>query len=173
MKSIKTICIHGLDSEAKPEKLEIMKNIGLDVYALHIDYRKNKNAYFDIKSLIIKQKAEFLIGSSFGGMLAYYLSEEFGIPCLLFNPAILYQSIDINIPEIKENHCPLRIVILGQKDNIINPHQNADFFKTKERNNLLQKIISCSWLEHSIDFQTFEEMILLAVNNYKKWKRLN
>ena len=78
MTNIKTVYIHGLDGYPKPEKMEIMKQAGLDVSALHLNYRENKNVYSDLKNLIINNKAEFLVGSSFGGMLSYYLAEEFG-----------------------------------------------------------------------------------------------
>ena len=173
MQNIKTVYIHGLDGHPKPEKMEIMKQAGLDVSALHLNYRENKNVYSDLKELIKTNKAEFLIGSSFGGMLAYYLAEELGIPCLIFNPAITYQSVQVEIPEIKGHTCPMRIVVLGEKDDTVNPIENAKFFKQKERSNLIQKVITCSWLGHQIDLQTFDEMVFFALRNFSIWQLKN
>ncbi len=173
MQNIKTTYIHGLDGHPKPEKMEIMKQAGLDVSALHLNYRENKNVYAELKKLIKTNNTKLLIGSSFGGMLSYYLAEELGIPCLLFNPAVAYQSVKVEIPEIKNKICPLRIVVLGEKDDTINPVENAKLFKQKERTSLSQKIITCSWLGHQIDLQTFDEMVFFALRNYSIWQLKN
>lgn len=172
MPKIKALYIHGLDSSPLPEKISIMEQAGMEVSALHLDYRTNKKVYFELKNLISENNIEFIIGSSFGGMLAYWLGEDMGIPVLLFNPAMVYQSVQVEIPVIKEGSCPLRLVVLGEKDNLINPRENKIYFSKKERNGLTQKILVCSWLEHSIDFQTFDEMIFWAVKNFSIWKIL-
>jgi len=167
---IKAVYIHGLDSEPKPEKVKIMEQAGFEVSALHLSYRENKNVYTELKEFILDKKAEFIIGSSFGGMLGYWLSEEMGIPALLFNPAIVYQSIQVNIPKIDNLNCPMRMIILGEQDDVVDPIKNKQFFKEQERKGLKQKVLLCSWLGHSIDFQTFEEMCFFAVRNYSIWK---
>lgn len=172
MPKIHTLYIHGLDSSPVQEKVSIMEQAGLIVSALHINYRQNTKAYYELKQQIQEKNIEFIIGSSLGGMLAYYLGEEFGIPVLLFNPAMVYQSVKLDIPKIFVLKCPFRLVVLGEKDDVINPEKNKIFFKTKERKNLKQKVISCSWLGHSIDFQTFDEMVFWAVKNYGIWKLL-
>jgi esterase/lipase len=172
MPKIKSLYIHGLDSSPLPEKIAIMEQAGLEISALHLNYRENKNVYFELKQLIQEKDIEFIIGSSFGGMLAYWLGEDFGIPVLLFNPAIVYQSVQVNIPKITNLKCPLRMVVIGEKDDVIDPHKNKDFFKQKERKLLKQKVLTCNWLGHSIDLQTFDEMIFWAVKNYGIWKLL-
>lgn len=173
MPKIKTVYIHGLDSEPVPEKMDIMAQAGFDVSADHINYRENKEIYARQKELILEKNAEYIIGSSLGGMLAYWLGEDIGIPCLLFNPAMEFQSVQIILPQINKLKCPARIVILGEQDDVIDPLKNKQYFYEKQRDGLHQKILSCSWLGHSIDFQTFEEMIFLAARNYSVWKLLN
>ena len=172
MPKIKGLYIHGLDSSPLPEKLAIMEQAGISVSALHINYRENKNAYNELKNEILKKDIEFIIGSSFGGMLAYWLSEEFGISALLFNPAMLYQSVKVNLPQISSYKCPLRLVVIGEKDDVIDPIGNKHFFAQRENDELIQKVIQCSWLGHSIDFQTFDEMISWGVKNFSIWKLL-
>jgi hypothetical protein len=100
------------------------------------------------------------------------LGEDSGVPVLLFNPAMKYQSVQVNIPEINTYKCPLRLVVIGEKDDVINPVENKKFFAQNMRENIKQKVLSCSWLEHSIDLQTFDEMIFWAVKNYGIWKLL-
>jgi len=170
MPKIKTVYIHGLDSEPRPEKLEIMAQAGLEVSALHIDYRTEKSAYSILKQLVTEKKAELIIGSSLGGMLGFWLSEELGLPCLLFNPAMEFHSIEMNIPKITTQKCPLRIVVLGENDDVVDPLANKKFFTSREHTGLDQKVLMCSWLGHSIDFQTFEEMVFFAARNHSVWK---
>ncbi|RLD83223.1 MAG: hypothetical protein DRJ07_07055 [Bacteroidetes bacterium] len=173
MPRIKTVYIHGLDSEPLPGKMEIMKQAGLEVSALHLNYRENNNVYTELKELILDKKVEFIIGSSFGGMLGYWLSEELGIPSLLFNPAMVFQSVQVDLPKIQSFNCPMRIVVLGEQDDVVDPVKNKQFFFSKQRKDLTQKVLSCSWLGHSIDFQTYEEMTFFAVRNYSIWKLMN
>ncbi len=173
MPKLKAIYIHGLDSEPRPEKMKIMEQAGLDVSAIQIDYRENKEVYAELKKLILDNKAEFIIGSSFGGMLGYWLSEELAMPTLLFNPAMVYQSVQVEIPKIEQLNCPMRMVVLGEQDDVVNPIENKKFFNSKQREGLTQKVLFCSWLGHSIDFQTFEEMVFWAVRNFSIWKLMN
>ena len=173
MPKIKTVYIHGLDSEPNSGKLEIMEHAGLEVSALQLNYRENKSVFTVLKELILDKKVEFIIGSSFGGMLGYWLSEELGIPALLFNPAMVFQSIKVDLPKIGSFNCPMRMVVLGEQDDVVDPVKNKQFFHSKQREGLTQKVLSCSWLGHSIDFQTFEEMTFFAVRNYSIWKLMN
>ena len=173
MPKIKAVYIHGLDSEAKPEKIKIMEQAGFEVFSLNLNYRENTKVYTELKELILDKKADFIIGSSFGGMLGYWLSEELGIPSLLFNPAMVYQSVQVNIPKIESLNCPMRLIVLGAQDDVVDPVKNQQFFKETERKGLKQKVLSCSWLAHSIDFQTFEEICFFAARNYSIWKLTN
>ncbi len=90
---MKTLYIHGLDSYPVPEKTQIMKDAGLTVVALHINYREQLAVYETLKDTSIRKKVKFIIGSSLGGYLAYWLAEDLGLPCLLFNPAMTYDDV--------------------------------------------------------------------------------
>ena len=67
----------------------------------------------------------------------------------------------------------MRVVVLGEQDEVLDPGKNKQFFGSKQREGLIQKVLSCSWLGHSIDFQTFEEMVFFAVRNYSIWQIRN
>lgn len=160
---MKTLYIHGLDSEPRKEKLKILENHDFETFALHLDYRKEKDAFFILKQIIEKEKLEFLVGSSLGGFLAYYLSANQNIPCLLFNPAMLIdEKIKLNIIDQIITPCPFRMVIIGEKDKSVNPKINKDFFKQNENSAKIQKVLSCQWLAHQIDTETFNASVSMA-----------
>ncbi len=161
---MKTLYIHGLDSSPKPEKITILKNLGLEVFALHIDYRSdNDTCYKTLKRYAQENSIEFIIGSSLGGFLGFYLSEDLAIPCLLFNPAMHFPTLEIEKPKVNLGICPKRLVVLGEQDSTVDPRQNWTFFKSLDGNGTQQRVLSCNWLAHNIDFSTFREMTIWAL----------
>jgi len=165
---MKTLYIHGLDSHPIPEKNKIMKKAGLEPTALHISYREKLGVYETLKDTAIRKKIEFIIGSSLGGYIGNVIAEDLGLPCLLFNPAMNYTDVFYSkIPIIDDPKCLARFVVLGKHDPSINPHYTAKVFTEKKNNKIDQRIITCHWLEHEIDFRTFEEMVNWAVSSMK------
>ncbi len=164
---MKTLYIHGLDSHPLPEKLEILTQHGLDVVALHIDYRTETSVYKTLKRYAIDENVEFIVGSSLGGYLAYWLGEDLGLPVLLFNPAMNYVELDEYMPDITNRLCPARFVVIGAFDETIDPEENIDWFRNIDDGECYQRVVVCDWLEHQIDFITFEEMTTWALKSYK------
>lgn len=155
----------------KPEKLDILRQLDLDVSGLHINYRENTDAYRILENYIAQNNIEFLAGSSFGGMLAYYLAGAFQIPALLFNPALHFQNVEPELPSEKPHPQKNLYVVLGAHDQTVNPKQSLQFFKDNKVK--AARIVSCHWLAHKIDLQTFREMSAWAVNSlYEKNKLL-
>jgi hypothetical protein len=169
---LKTLYIHGLDSHPVKEKLEILNKAGLEVFALHLDYRTEKNAYRILKKYVLDENISFLVGSSLGGYIAYWLAEELGLPCLLFNPAMSYSdAFQEFIPEIENRDCPARFVVVGAFDEIINPDESVRFFRKLAYDDCFQRLVVCDWLEHQIDYKTFEEMVHWALLSYRNFIR--
>jgi predicted esterase YcpF (UPF0227 family) len=96
-----TLYIHGLESSPVPGKIEIMQKLGLEVTALHLDYFLKPDSFEILKNEAIKNYVEFIIGSSYGGFLGYWLAEDLGLPCLLFNPAMAYKTEFVTFPELR------------------------------------------------------------------------
>ena len=171
---MKTLYLHGLDSHPTPEKNKIMKNAGLDLTALHINYREKLGVYETMKDTALRKKIEFIIGSSLGGYIGNVLAEDLGIPCLLFNPAMHYTDVFYSkIPVIEKPKCPARYVVLGHNDPTVNPHYSLKVFGTVKPKNIDQRIITCHWLGHQVDQRTFKEMLNWAIHNMKEmgfWK---
>ncbi len=169
---MKTLYIHGLDSYPVPEKNQIMKDTGLTVVALHINYREKLGVYETLKDTAIRKKVKFIIGSSLGGYLGYWIAEDLGLPCLLFNPAMIYDDVFYSkIPAIEDPKCPSRYVVLGAKDKTLKPKDTIKFLKANKREDLNQQTITCEWLGHQIDYKTFDEMVNWAVNSLKLEKK--
>tara|TARA_B100000787_G_C16139891_1_gene271441 strand:- start:506 stop:1006 length:501 start_codon:yes stop_codon:yes gene_type:complete len=154
MKNIfKTLYIHGLDSSPKKNKLNIIKKKSTD-FSFHLDYRNEKNTFKILSNCIKENNINSVIGSSFGGMLGYWLSKKHKIPSLLFNPA-MHISKDKIYYEISDNKSPLTIVILGKNDEIVNPIKTKEILQ-KSNNNI--KIIECD-IGHKIDLITFKTQV--------------
>lgn len=160
--------IHGLDSFLKPEKKSVLQNAGLNVTALHLNYREKLGVYETLKEAAIHKKADLIIGYQLGGYLASVLADDLGLPCLLFNPAMQYTDVFYSkVPVIEEPRCPSRYVVLGCKDETQNPMLIRNNFEMKQGDSDL-RIISCQWLGNSIDLKTFDEMVNWALYNLKR-----
>ena len=166
---MKVLYIHGLDSEPSEEKLELIRKKGYETCALHIDYRKEKMAYWRLRDLAIAEQVTFIVGSSLGGYFGYWLGQELGIEQLLFNPAMPFRSVHVPKPDMEADTAIKRWVVLGAHDEIIPANLNLNFFKNDES----ARVITCSWLGHRIDLETFDEMLHWAGLHKKQKERLN
>jgi predicted esterase YcpF (UPF0227 family) len=165
-KKLKIIYIHGLDSEPKPAKIDALREISQEVSALHIDYRENPDAFWVLQSYIQREGIEFLVGSSYGGMLAYYLAAELKLPALLFNPALHSMSLQPELPKNISTHEKPLYVVLGANDQTIRPNFTLEFFRKNKIKNA--RIVTCHHLAHKIDVQTFKEMSRWALFSFLK-----
>ena len=174
MGKMKAMYLHGLDSYPLPQKVEMLEKAGFDVYAPLMDYCHDKNLYHHLRHEAVEQNTEFLIGSSLGGFTAFWLAEDLGLPCLLFNPAMSYSDqLTEYLPEIETGNCPARFVVIGRYDDVIDPEENIRFFRDQENDTCHQRVLVCEWLEHQIDFHSFEELVAWAVASLKIFKRNN
>ncbi|MEM7657410.1 MAG: YqiA/YcfP family alpha/beta fold hydrolase [Bacteroidota bacterium] len=148
--------IHGLDSSPNPDRMGHLERLGHTVQGLHLDYRNTPDSYEQLKSLSVKQGVQFLVGSSLGGMLAFWLGEELGIPCLCFNPAMHVTKEEANIPLSFPHTCPKRWVVLGAEDDTVDPQANWAYFQELTQEDVFQQVWMCQGLGHQIDLPTFE-----------------
>lgn len=163
---MKVLYIHGLNSQPTPEKLDIIAKCGMEPVYLKLDYRNQPNSYQLILEKAQSENVEMVIGSSLGGYFGFWISEELGVPCLLFNPALnVPESLPLIQPSKKTRRCPLRMVVVGAHDDVLNPEETLNALKLYQRPTTVQKVVTCHWLAHQIDLQSFEEMIYWAKFN--------
>ncbi|MFN4149934.1 MAG: YqiA/YcfP family alpha/beta fold hydrolase [Candidatus Sericytochromatia bacterium] len=163
----KILYLHGLDSFLNDEKRNVLEKYG-EVLAPNIDYRSNSNIYDLFLEEIKKENIDVIIGSSMGGLIAYYLSHNTQKPSLLFNPALPYQSVLQIVDKGNiDTSSELKYIILGKKDIIVKYSDNIDFLNKNihDSDNVEIKIINK--LEHRIPTDIFEKEVF---NFFKELK---
>lgn len=151
---MKILYLHGLDSSPNEAKLRILQHAGHQTVAPFSDYRKEKDVYSKLRRIALEERVEHIVASSLGGYFGYWLGHELRIDQLLFNPAMPYRSIRVQSLDIDERPDVKSWVVLGAHDEVILPKLNLDFFASREGS----RIVTCEWLGHRIDLETFEEM---------------
>jgi len=155
----KLLYIHGLHSNANPEKIKILEGFGIKTIAPFIDYEKEKGeVYPRIKSIAQHENIDLIIGSSMGGFIGYWLGKELKKPSLLFNPALYFKSLSSYIPNLNHSESTPIYACLGEKDERVNPQEVAAYLNKNEAKSKQLKIIMASWLHHTIDLQTFKSI---------------
>jgi len=85
----------------------------------------------------------------------------------LFNPAMSFRdSLGEYMPEINNRFCPARFVVIGAYDEIVNPNENINYFRVQDKSKCYQRVLVADWLEHQIDYNSFEEMVSWALKSY-------
>ncbi|WP_139856327.1 YqiA/YcfP family alpha/beta fold hydrolase [Aequorivita sinensis] len=118
--------LHGLDSSLNAEKRAILEKYGT-VYSPQIDYRNDESSIESLINLYKDKDIDSVIGSSMGGFAAYYVADKFQRPALLFNPALAYRSVHQEVPDIKNPLSNLKHLVLGAKDEVIDPKSTLEF----------------------------------------------
>ena len=126
---MKALFLHGLESSPKSEKSKFLAKFDAECPAM--DYTQ-PGLFNEILTKIQNDKPDVLIGSSMGGWFVYCLSTITGIPTILFNPAVHSRSMEpaVQIGSMKANHT----VILGKKDDLINPEGTLEWIKKNPGN---------------------------------------
>jgi len=156
--------IHGIDSKPNMERISHLESLGYKVSALHLNYRAEPETYSILKRTILQSEIRQLVGSSFGGFLAFWLGEEMGLPSLLFNPAMYVEPRQARFSAPMERKSPRRRVVIGAQDEVVDPQANWKFFEKEGNLARDQRVILCQWLGHQIDIDTFVDAC--------KWARL-
>jgi len=166
---MKTLFVLGYEPNPVVEKEAILKKAGLQPATIALTYKEEPDPYTLVREYALEIQPEFIIGTSLGGYVAYWIAEELGIPCLLFNPPMETKRIG-HAPYNGKLKCPLRLVVLGQKDRVVNPLFSQRYFEKKARLGCEQKTLLCSWMEHSVSNEAFEEMIFWGLYNLRLYE---
>ncbi|MCB0471983.1 MAG: hypothetical protein KDC56_02870 [Flavobacteriaceae bacterium] len=154
----KTLYIHGLNVLLSDEKRALLSKF-TEVVAPVMDYRANPSAYYDLFSIAKEEKVDIIIGTSMGGCMGYHLSLHLGLPALLFNPALPFRSVSIELPTQEKIRDTYLRVIIGGQDDIIDPIQNVDWLFAHEKGDM--DIRWRNTLGHLIPSDVFMEEIAL------------
>lgn len=150
-----TLYIHGLDSSPKPAKMKAIERFS-PVSGLHLNYREQKDAFRKLCQHVEEMGITHLIGSSMGGYLGFYLAHTYGLPCLLFNPALASRSVEVPV-ELNHKEVPRRLIVLGMLDQVVNPGGTLGFLSDSSFPANSQEIILNRELAHQIPQDVFEK----------------
>jgi hypothetical protein len=144
---------HGLESAPHSEKNVALDSLFDFVYAPPMDYT-DKGLFDRVLKEVQSNNVELLIGSSMGGWFAYCISTITGIPTLIFNPAVQGRSME---PKIKQGSKRVKhTVILGRKDDVIDPHKSIDWF---DKNGIGTFVYNWESNAHRIPINVFTKWI--------------
>lgn len=167
---MKTLYLHGLDSFLSAPKQEILEKHTSTLLAPSIDYRANPTVIQQFIEKYEQERIELVIGSSMGGLVAYYLSWFWQIPSLVFNPALPYRSVIQELPKLpteKPRNAWLRVV-LGRHDDVIKANDTLALLLEDMPNNEPCSIHLRNDLAHQIPIPIFEEEISYFYQQVKK-----
>ena len=155
---------HGLDSVLSDEKREVLERFG-NVIAPTFDYRNIaiEDVLTELIDIQFNVDCDLVIGSSFGGLMAYTAAELKDLPCLIFNPALYANSLNWDMYEVadetfrQDERTSLVYIVLGQKDKVVEYEKNYKFIEENVEGG--KTIISIPDLEHRIPLDVFEEHV--------------
>lgn len=167
--SMRALYIHGLESNGlTQEKSDLLAPLDLSIIAKVYPFKRDKELLADIEQDIFENMPNFLIGSSLGGGLAFYLSNKHNLPALLFNPALHFTRLQQyqNIPSVylKYPKNKLQHVVFGEFDDIITPGTTIDFLSKNYPEDKLDYEIVIG-MQHQIPASVFAENILSFIEN--------
>jgi len=156
----KVLYLHGLESNQGGPKVDFLTK-EFCVYAPEMDY-KDPMLQNWVDFVMRQFQPDLIIGSSMGGYVADTLAQKYGVPAILFNPALHNRSFDPAIePLIEGEQADLqmkKIVVLGKKDQVIPSYITKIMFE----NNRYYEIV----LEE-MAHQTPLNIFIDTINNYK------
>ncbi|MFA8437130.1 MAG: YqiA/YcfP family alpha/beta fold hydrolase [Marinifilaceae bacterium] len=173
MKAIRILFLHGLESEGlKPEKRKALldrlkkeSNVAAEIMAEIYDYRDPKYSFEYFKEKVKQYEPDLLMGSSFGGRIAFHLSNLFGIPSVLFNPAI-NSSLCCEILTIEkewERIFSQQYYIMGTNDETVPPVETLTYLIANGMKGELSRINLVLGMEHRVSVQNFAEYSCIGI----------
>jgi predicted esterase YcpF (UPF0227 family) len=156
----KVLYLHGLESKQGGKKVDFLAKEFM-VHAPKMDY-KDPNLEIKLYEIMTTFKPNLIIGSSMGGYVADTYARQYGLPAILFNPALHNRSFEPAMePEIFDEDEIVKqrkIVVLGKQDEVIPPY----ITKIMLENNHYYEIV-LEEIAHQIPLNIFID----TINKYK------
>lgn len=160
----KVLYLHGLNSQLHSDRREVMQSFDLEIHAPILDYEGNPNV---LNELINTYEVDLCIGSSAGGLGAYYFSGIKNIPALLFNPALPFRNYMREIPKLPIREKFLQVVI-GARDVDVPAFKTFDFLTREFDQNVPMEIHWFNQMQHRIPIDIFEQEVRFFIHKIRK-----
>lgn len=151
---MKILYLHGLDSHLQTDRRSVLEQYG-SVEAPTFDYLNTPNLFSMLSSEY--QYIDAIIGSSAGGLIAYYLAQKLQKSCLIFNPALPFrQQMPFSV-NFDENYNQFMVIVLGVQDEVISCWENLRILKEdfSSRQNIDIHLINL--MKHSYPIEIFKQ----------------
>lgn len=113
--------LHGLDSKPYQDRIDLLSKYGT-VEMPFIDYRTEKDVFGRISKIVESFNPDIIIGHSMGGILSYYLSNEYNKTNLMFMPAFFSSNAHfMNVPEsvLTLTSTTKKLAVIGTNDTAV------------------------------------------------------
>lgn len=151
---------HGLTSGIQDAKKLYLEQKFDYVYYPKLDYFHDKTIFIRMLSEIKERDIDLLIGSSMGGWIAYAISTQTGLPCILFNPALANEgdasSYELHVAAEIGTQSATKHILLGKNDDVIDFRTTESYLSDKE---LGEIYFSYGNHAHRTDIDAFVKMI--------------
>lgn len=149
----KILYLHGLNSFLQEDRRAVLE-VGAEVFAPELDYLNTPNLFEDL--LKKYHNVDAIVGTSAGGLVAYYLAQRLSTPCLLFNPAITHRhELPFSVEFNKEYNAYIQVVI-GVNDEVIPAGQALKMFLGDIVETTQIEIHLINRMQHKFDISIFE-----------------
>jgi hypothetical protein len=120
--------IHGLESNNKSSKVDLMVTKGFDVLAPSMDYTTNDLLFSQTLEKVLEFQPHLIVGSSMGGYFASHIGTHYSTTLFLLNPALISRSFE---PKIVPDGTEKSEIwaLLGEQDDLISPIQNFNILQ--------------------------------------------
>ena len=163
---MRAIWMHGMGGSPNKEKIALMEKYGLETHALHMDYSNEPKRFEILRDYCLEHQIELLVGSSFGGFMGFWLSEELGLSCLLLNPAVSLRGKNKTKPKsVTKLISPLCLIAVGDQDEQID-HERTLLFMEKDKREgktILTKVMPNEG--HGFSMPAFKEILKWGLGN--------
>ncbi len=150
--------IHGLDSNPKPAKVALLQEMAEHVWAPQLNYRENPHTFDYLLKGAQQHDINFIVGSSAGGFMGYWLAPHLQCNALLFNPALAFQSVMQQVlpsSNTSDVFHSFYSIVLGGQDDVIPPKSTLDYL-VKNNTPSQYQIDKIDTLGHQIDMDTYQ-----------------
>lgn len=150
---MKILYLHGLDSFLQDDRREVLQNFG-DIYAPILNYLNTPNLFE--KLLADYKTIDCVIGSSLGGLVAYYLAQKLQIPALLFNPALPFKNQLPFQTDFNKNYTQFMQVVIGIQDEVIDFQKSLSVLTADFSEKQNAEIHLLNTMKHSYPIEIFK-----------------
>ena len=172
---MKYFYIHGLNATGRTSANLLSKALDKDVTVLSWNQIKTFKENFNSMLHTLEREKDdiILVGSSMGGYYANALANKLQIPCALFNPVLnprktlkdlksrdkehLLDNLSdevINSYEVQKDTVIPRVVIVGKRDNVLNPDETIEHWGVNMKGKCDLKIINAGHeIKNFVDFK--------------------